>query len=124
MTGPDLVAALDALLSDHPAVAVSARGHAAHANRYLAANGCPIATEPKRTNTANLWVRADSVRHQRLADIEQQVFDHRDFDVSKPNHNLFGEPAFKNCDLIRFQPQDLWQAVRVISEVAGAGSAA
>lgn len=124
MTGPDLVATLDALLSDHPAVAVSARGHAAHANRYLAANGCPIATEPKRTNTANLWVRADSVRRQHLADIEQQVFDYRNFDVSKPNHNLFGEPAFKDCDLVRYQPQNLWEAVRVIFEVAGAGSVA
>lgn len=124
MTGPDLVAALDALLSDHPAVAVSSRGHAAHANRYVAANGCPIATEPKRTNTANLWVRADSVRRLHLADIEQQVFDHHGFDVSKPNHNLFGEPAFKDCDLIRFQPQNLWQAVRVIFEVAGAGQVA
>lgn len=124
MTGPDLVAALDALLSDHPAVAVSARGHAAHANRYLAANGCPIATEPERTNTANLWVRADSVRRQHLADVQQQVFDRRNFEMSKPNHNLFGEPAFKDCDLIRFQPQNLWQAVRVISEVAGAGSVA
>jgi hypothetical protein len=97
--GPDLVAALDSLLSDHPAVSVSTKGHAAHANRYVAANGCPIATEPKRTNTANLWVRADSVRHHRLADISHQPFDHRSFDVSKPNHNLFGERAFKDCDL-------------------------
>lgn len=124
MIGPDVVAALDALLSDHPAISVSAKGHAAHANRYVAANGCPIASEPKRTSTANLWVRADSVRHGHLADIAHQEFDHRSFDVIKRNHNLFSEPAFKDCDLIRYQPRDLWQAVRVIFEVAGAGKPA
>ncbi|PTQ58578.1 hypothetical protein C8J45_1192 [Sphingomonas sp. PP-CE-3G-477] len=124
MIGPDLVAALDALLDDHPSVNVSAKGHAAHANRYVALNGCPIATEPKRTNTANLWVRADSTRRQNLADIEHRLFDHGGFDVSKPNHNLFGEPAFNDCDLIRYQPRDLWQAIRVILEVAGAGQVA
>ncbi len=124
MTGPDLVAALDALLNDHPYVNVSARGHAAHANRYVAVNGCPIATEPKRATTANVWVTADSVRRQNLSDIEHRFFDHTGFDVSKPNHNLFGEPAFKDCDLIRYQPRDLWQAVRVIVEVAGSGPVA
>jgi hypothetical protein len=61
------------------------------------------------------------VRRQNLSDIEHRLFDHSGFDVSKPNHNLFGEPAFKDCDLIRYQPRDLWQAVRVIFEVAGAG---
>jgi hypothetical protein len=124
VNGFDLVAALDTLLSDHPAVPVSAKGHAAHANGYVAANGRPIATEPKRTNTANLWVRADSARERRLTDIAHQEFDHRSFDVSKPNHNLFGEPASKDCDLIRYQPIDLWQAVRVIFEVADAGHSA
>lgn len=97
MIGPDLVAALDGLLSVHPAVAVSARGHAAHANRYLAANGCPIATEPKRTNTANLWVRADSMRHQHLADIEHQVFENRSFDGASSTITYLESPPSRTA---------------------------
>jgi len=40
-----------------------------------------------------------------------------------PNHNLFGEQAFKNADLVRFKVTDLWQAARVLLEVAGEGAA-
>lgn len=55
-----------------------------------------------------------------LSDCDSVFFDHQTFDASKPNHNLFREPGFKDCDLIRYQPADLWQAVRVIAAVAGA----
>ena len=56
-----------------------------------------------------------------LADIDSRYYAHADFHVSKPNHDLFGEPAFKEADLVCFKVQDLWQAVRVIAEVAGSG---
>jgi len=39
--------------------------------------------------------------------------------VSKPNHNLFGEAAFKDADLICFKVENVWEAVRVILAVAG-----
>lgn len=122
MTGEELRQAIRALLDSHPGVAASKAGHATHAERYLTRDGLPIGFEPERVRFQNLWVRADSVRRHTLKDIEQVFYDHHEFDRSKPNHNLFGENAFKDCDLIRFQVTDLWQAVRVIREVAGEAS--
>lgn len=78
-----------------------------------------MATEPQRKTVANIWVRADSVRRHVLRDCEDAFFDHATFDQSKPNHNLFREPGFKNTDLIRYQPKDLWEAARIVAEVAG-----
>ncbi len=78
-----------------------------------------MATEPQRKTVANIWVRADSVRRNLLRDCEDAYFDHSTFDQSKPNHNLFREPGFKNTDLIRYQPKNLWEAARIIAEVAG-----
>lgn len=121
MTGTELVRALDALLTDHPAVAVSPKGLVAHANYYVAKNGCRMATEPERAKAANIWVHADPVRRRDLGDIDHHYFHRTGFDASKPNHNLFGESAFKDSDLIRYQPSNLWQGVKVIVEVANSG---
>ncbi|WP_164155269.1 hypothetical protein [Sandarakinorhabdus rubra] len=119
MTGAELVAAVTALVEAHPGVIQSGTRHPAHCNLYATHQGAPIATEPSRKTVANIWVRADSVRRHRLAHCEDAFFDHRLFDISKPNHNLFREPGFKDVDLIRYQPKSLWEAVQVIAEVAG-----
>ncbi|MER8899103.1 MULTISPECIES: hypothetical protein [unclassified Mesorhizobium] len=121
MTGEKLREAIRALLTSHPAISVSSNGHATHAERYVASNGAPLGFEPARIKHQNLWVRADSVRASRLSDIISEPYDHSTFAMSKPNHNLFGEPAFKDTDLICFKLTDLWQAVRIITEVAGLG---
>jgi hypothetical protein len=113
--------AIRELLATHPAVHVSSSGHATHAERYVTEDGAPIGFEPARVRFQNVWVRADSVRRSKLADIRNTPHDHRTFSASKPNHNLFGETAFKDADLICFHVSDLWQAVRVIAEVADMG---
>lgn len=124
MTGADLRAAILALLDGHPSVFASPAGHAKHALRYVTAQGVPIGFEPRTVRFQNLWVRADSVRKHRLADIDSRRYAYVDFHDSKPNHDLFGEPAFKDTDLVCFKVKDLWQAARVIAEVAGSGSGA
>ena len=121
MKGEEFVVAVTALVEAHPHIRQSGDCHPAHCNLYSTAAGLPVATEPERTRAANIWVRADSVRQHRLPEIESEFFDHRTFDVSKPNHNLFREPGFKDANLIRFQANSLWQAVQVLSEVAGDG---
>ena len=124
MTGEDLRAAVLALLDSHPSVSASPAGHAKHALRHVAAHGAPIGFEPRTVRFQNLWVRSDSVRAHWLADIDSRYYAHADFHVSKPNHDLFGEPGFKDTDLVCFKVKDLWEAVRVITEVAGSGSGA
>lgn len=119
MIGEDLRKAIRALLATHPSVAVSDHGHATHVERYITDDGVPIGLEPRTVRFQNIWVRADSVRRTALNDIESRAYECADFEISKPNHNLFGEPAFKDADLICFKVTDLWQAVRVIIEVAG-----
>lgn len=119
ISAAEFVKAVTALVEMHPRVRQSGDRHPAHCNLYLTVDGLPIATEPERQRVANIWVRADSVRQDMLVDCKHTIFDHRTFEISKPNHNLFREPEFKDTDLIRYQPSDLWQAVRVIIEVAG-----
>lgn len=122
MRGRLLVDAVVSLLESHPDIEQSGKKHPAHCNLYVTKNGVPIATEPGRSQVANIWVRADSVRQLELDKCEHKFFDHATFDQSKPNHNLFREPGFKNADLIRYQPSNLWQAMKVIEEAVG-GSA-
>lgn len=124
MSSEELRAGIRMLLKTHPAISVSPVDHAAHAERYLTVLGLPIGFEPDRVRHQNIWVRADSVRLHVLGDIDHVIYEKEGFSDSKPNHNLFGEPAFKESDLIRFKVADLWQAVRVIREVAGAGGKA
>ena len=124
MTGEELRAAVRALLMSHPRIGVSAAGHATHVERYITSDGAPIGLEPRTVRFQNLWTRADAVRALRLADIESRFYPHADFDTSKPNHNLFGEPAFKDADLICFKVTELWHAVRVVAEIAGSGEPA
>lgn len=123
MTAEELRAAIRELLATHPAISVSAAGHVAHAERYVASNGSPIGFEPARVRFQNLWVRADSVRMRKLTDIPNKPFDHRTFSTSKPNHDLFAEAAFKDADLVRFRVGKLWEAVRILAEVADLGHA-
>jgi hypothetical protein len=119
MTAEDLRTAIKALIASHPAIRASAAGHAKHAERYLVANGAPLGFEPERVRFQNIWTRADSVDQDRLRDIPSSYYDHTKFHDSKPNHDLYGEAAFKDADLICFHVANLWQAVRVVAEVAG-----
>lgn len=119
MTGEELRQAIQALLTTHPEISPSATGSTSHIERYLTKHGLPIGFEPDRTDFQNLWVRADNVRRHELKDLEDAFFHHAKFADGKPNHHLFTEKAFKDCDLIRYRVTDLWQAVRVIQEVAG-----
>lgn len=121
MNAEELRNAIRALLDSHPNIVVSPAGHATHAERYLTTQGQPIGLEPDRVRFQNLWVRADGVRRHVLADIDHVPYRQAGFAESKPNHNLFGEPTFRDCDLIRFKVANLWQAARVIREVAGEG---
>jgi hypothetical protein len=124
VSGEELRIAIRELLRTHPRVAVSPAGHAAHVERYVTSDGTPIGLEPRTVRFQNLWTRADAVRPRRMADIASRYYRRADFDISKPNHNLFGEPTFKDADLICFKVTDLWQAVRVIGEVADWGGGA
>lgn len=119
MTAEELRPAIKALLTSHPALATSSYGHAEHAERYISQNAAPIGFEPERVRFQNLLVREDSVTLSRLAGVKCRRYDHTAFGKSKPNHDLFGEPAFQGADLVCFKVTDLWQAVRVIAEVAG-----
>lgn len=119
MNGESLVAAVTAMVEAHPSITQSGDRHPAHCHLYVTKNGIPMATEPLRKTVANIWVRADSVRRHLLRDCEDTYFDNSTFNQSKPNHNLFREPGFKNTDLIRYRPKDLWEAARIIAEVAG-----
>lgn len=122
MTGEQLRDAIRALLESHPSIRISPAGHAAHALRYLTDMGAPLALEPDRKTFQNLWVRADRVDLSQLGDVRHESYAHRSFDVSKPNHNLFGESAFKEADLICFKIDRLWHAARIIGDVAGWGA--
>jgi hypothetical protein len=122
MTNATLRETIQGLLASHPDIAISSHGHTVHAERYLTKDGAPIGYEPDLVHTHNIWVRVDSVDALRLVDIESIKHLLANFHVSKPNHNLFGEPAFKNANLICFKVRSSWEAVRVIAEVAGIGS--
>jgi hypothetical protein len=121
MSDSNLKETILSLLEDHPSISISTAGHAAHALRFIGDNGKPLALEPERTRFQNLWARLDSVNLNRLIDIEHKIYRHTNFDVSKPNHNLFGESAFKSGDLVCFQITNSWHAVRIIFEVIGYG---
>ncbi|RKQ70358.1 hypothetical protein [Oceanibaculum indicum] len=123
MTGEELRDAIRAMLESHPGISVSSAGHVTHAERYVTLAGAPVGFEPKRVEFQNLWVRSDSIRLTRLRDIDHVCYRAENFSESTPNHNLFGEKAFKNADLVRFKVTDLWQAARVLLEVAGEGAA-
>lgn len=123
MSAAPLNTILCAMLDEHPALSVSAAGHAAHALRYVSRSGLPIALEPERIRFQNLWLRADSVDLAALGDIEHKVFRAASFRVSKPNHDLFGEDGFKGCDLVRFRVTRAEQARRILEAALGGGSA-
>jgi hypothetical protein len=119
VTGEALRGAIRALLTSHPEISPSKAGHNVHAERYRTSDGANVGFEPERTRHQNLFVEARAVRLSRLADIPHHFYSSTDFGVSKPNHNLFHPEAFGMADIVRFEIRELWQAVRVIAEVAG-----
>ena len=119
MNAETLREAIRALLQSHPAINPSKAGHAAHAERYRTADGANIGFEPERVRHQNLYVEASAIRLVRLSDIPHQRYFAADFGTSKPNHNLFHPDAFGPVDIVRFEIRSLWNAVRVIVEVAG-----
>ena len=122
--GRELGAAVRELLETHPDIKVSTWGHTKHSLRFHAEKASKaIALEPDRVRFQNIWVTADAVDLSRLSDIQHEEYQKNIFNITKPNHSLFGDVYFQDKDLICFKVTDLWQAVRVIIEVAGEGSA-
>lgn len=122
MTVEDLRAAIRALLDSHPEIEPSRAGHVAHAERYRVRNGANIGLETKGARHQNLFVEAGAVSLSRLKDIDHQAYAAADYAVSKPNHDLFHADAFGRVDIIRFKVSNLWEAVRILTEVAGDGA--
>jgi hypothetical protein len=119
VTGEKLSEAIRALLASHPGIFPSNAGHNVHAERYRTNGGANIGFEPERIRHQNLYVEMAAVRLSRLFDITHQQYPVANFETTKPNHNLFHPDAFGNVDIIRFEIHELWQAVRIIAEVAG-----
>jgi hypothetical protein len=120
MKPPELREAVLALMESHPDIEPSAAGHVQYAYRYVSAGG-PLAVEPRKGKFQNLWVRADAVRLSRFGDIDKKVYFAANFGRSRPNHDLFTEPTFREADLVCMKVTNVWQAARVIHEVAGDG---
>lgn len=118
MNADQLREAIRALFASHPAISPSPAGHKAHAELYRTSIGLPIGFEPERKEHQNIWVRTDSVRPTSLGGITRSDYDHSTFHISKPNHNLFGEQGFRDTNLTCFKVTNLWDAVRVVAEVA------
>ncbi|WP_149589519.1 hypothetical protein [Tabrizicola flagellatus] len=121
MTGEELRKAVFELLDTHPSIAKTAAHE--HAHLYRTSSGRVIGIEPERIRFQNLWVAKDDVDASRLAGINKKAYQAADYGRSRPNHNLFGNGGFDDVDLICFKVTGIWQAVRVILEVAGDGGA-
>ena len=119
MSGEELCEALRALLESHPNLVRSKAGHVAHAERRRTLDEDNIGFEPERTRHQNLYVEARSVRLTQLSGIKHQRYFAKDYGTTRPNHNLFHKDAFGDVDIIRFEINALWEAVRVVAEVAG-----
>jgi hypothetical protein len=109
------------MIESHPNISISRVGHVTHAYRYLADNGAPIGLEPERVKWQVIWARRDSVDLSNFKGVSFDEYSAANFHLSKPNHNLFGEDAFKDADLVAFKVRTPWEAARVILEVAGSG---
>ena len=122
MKGEKLRLAIRDLIETHPNIKRSEAGHSTHAWRYMVKAGKPIAMEPQLIEFQKIWVRADSINRTTLRDLEHSYRAYKPTNRFKPNHNLYGEASFKNCDLIAYRITNLWQAVHVIRELAGDGA--
>jgi len=114
--------AIRELLKSHPEIFPSKAGHTVHLERYRTTGNVNIGFEPDRINHQNLYVEAAAVRLTNLIDIQHRLYLACNYHISRPNHHLFHKHAFAEVDILRFQIHELWQAVRVITEVAGTGS--
>lgn len=121
MKGDQLRAAILELIDAHPNLNPSPSGNVAYALRFKTGSGLPLAVEPRGKTFQNVWVRANSVNLTNLSGIDKVSYDHTTFGTSRPNHDLYSDPAFKGTDLIRFKVDDVWQAARILFELAGPG---
>ncbi|MBN8185058.1 hypothetical protein [Roseibium aggregatum] len=119
MTGVELRHAVFELVESHPNITPTAER--AHAHMFRTSCGQVIGIEPERVQFQNIFVSASDVDLSRVVDIPHKLYSARDYKESRPNHNLFGADGFDDIDLICFKVTELWQAVRVIFEVAGTG---
>ena len=116
--------AIRALLLSHPAIRLldHNRSHLSSTDkmhRYVYGEDRGIGHEADLKTQQNLWVHANAVRLDRLADIEH---DHRYRDTSKGRHsNLHVIPGFSGEPLIKFVPKTAWEAARIILEAVGDG---
>tara|TARA_Y100001001_G_scaffold49205_1_gene45294 strand:+ start:1427 stop:1804 length:378 start_codon:yes stop_codon:yes gene_type:complete len=123
MTNDELKQAIRELISAHPDLSPTEDGHNVHMERYKTSRGLLLGLEPDLKTKVNLFVQANAITSPKLTDIEQREYFAKDYSTSKPNHNLFGTGSFKlTMDLVRFTPEDVWQAARIIFAIAGEGA--
>lgn len=120
LEGPDLRRAVFELLDTHPTIIKTAEH--LHAHMYRTQSGRIIGIEPELKTKQKLWVCSADIDATGLGGIETRPYHAANYGVSKPNHNLFGKGGFDDADdVTSFKIENLWQAVRVILEVAGRG---
>jgi hypothetical protein len=109
-------------LGSHPLTRISSAGHVGYIERYRTSSGSNLGLETRGKHHQNLFVEASAVRLLRLNDIRHERYFAVDYATNRPNSNLFHSESFGDVDIIRFMLSDLWQAVRVITEIAGGAS--
>ena len=120
MKNQQLKEAVAAMLSTHPLVEPSIAGHNEHAKRFVTVAGAHIGWQDELKTQQNLYVQRDSINLARLVDIPHKIHLSHDFASSMPNHDLFHADSFtKDRDVVAFKVTEVWQAVRVVAEVAG-----
>lgn len=105
------------MLAQHPDISEFDGGqsaHTTHLNRFVCKNGERIGHEADRDKQQNIWVHRDAVRFHPFIGYAFE------FKASKHNHHLYASGFFNEGDqLVCFYPRDLWEAARIIREVAG-----
>lgn len=122
---------IKSMLSSHPDIQIEEGGPTVHLKRYRASNGEPIGHEHEHKNMQNIWVRRDAVNIPRLRGLlitkeltreKVQEEEAKAGNKKGANSNLFGKGYFPKEDLVRFAVRDLWEAARILNEVADSGS--
>lgn len=114
--------AIRALIVSHPLVRISSAGHVGYIERYRTSMDANLGLETRGKLHQNLFVEASAIRLLRLKDIPHERYFAVEYATNKPNSNLFHRDAFGDVDIVRFMLTDLWQAARIILEIAGTGA--
>ncbi|MCC6856578.1 MAG: hypothetical protein IT189_11030 [Microbacteriaceae bacterium] len=111
--------AIRGLIRSYPRVRPFVGGHTKYVERYLIDGTIPLGHEVARKSFQNLWVRKADIDLGSLADIDHEVYDHRGFNESGPNSNLFAVPEFNGADLVCFRVRTRTDAARITDHIVG-----